>query len=201
MITIPQCLLDTVSITRKTNVDKNELYVLGYLMQEVGEFIEAVDALTNPDSIYDIEHDEHVFDEAADVIQNVFSHAAMFMDGFNESVVNSILIHIPVLENETNSKRVALTIPNMPPAISANMLSMSVGNFAEASMIQMGLIAHKKFLANTAAIHGATVVNNVFGTVKNCYPQMSNEDIQTKIFEWIDKKNKKWLSVTSATVE
>lgn len=200
-MTLPQCLIDTVSITRTTNVDKNKLYVLGYLMQEVGEFVEAVDAFTNPNSIYDIEHDEHIFDEAADVIQNVFSHAAMFMDGTTISVVNAILIPIPVLEQETNSKRVALTIPGMSPAIATNMLTMSVGNYAEASMIQMGLIAHKKFLSNTAAIHGATVVNNVFGVVKACYPHLTNDVIQEKILGWIDKKNKKWLSVTSATAE
>lgn len=191
----PQCLTDVVRITRSANSDKNELYALGYMMQEVAEFVQAVDALTNPDSRYSIEHDQHVFDEAADAIQTAISHMSMVSQAQPETLIVSILTNIQNIDS--NGPEVSYVVSTSSLSAALSELIISIGNFAEDGMIEQGLILHKLDNYTTPELHVASVVNNVFSIVKMCYPQLSNLDIQNTIFHWIEKKNHKWLSVVN----
>lgn len=198
-MSIPQQLVDTINITRKTNADKNDLYVLGYLMQEMGEFCETIYASVVPNSRYKLEHNEHVFEEAADVIQNVYSHLAMVKTHGADNIIITVQHHMKTVETEWHDPKLTIAVPSMSGLETTNMLMAAVGRFAQSSMIEGGHITHKSQSAETMWLDAAIVINNVFVAVKKCYPEFQNTTLQQFIMKWIDKKNTKWLNVTSTT--
>lgn len=197
-MSVTQPIIDTINLTRSTNKDKNSLYVLGYLMQELGEFIESVDARVNPHSRFKEEHPNHVFEEAADVIQNVFSHMAMIVPHSDENITHTILeFHMANIDAMSDSSDLPIAVPCMSISQIVSTLMASVGRFAQSSMILSGDITHKSQAADQPWIDAAIIVNNVFVAVKKVYLHQSNETIQSTLMQWIDQKNTKWVNVST----
>ena len=198
-----QPFIDTINITRDVNKNKHHLYVLGYLMQEVGEFTEAVLAIRGQ-SKFIANHPHHDIEEGADVIQNVFSHLAMLprVAEFTnaEYLVQSCLDHMDSISDDRDTA--GIPIANTTD-ISDNlaMVQAAVGRFAESTMIVSGDITHKGVKHTPVRYHAAVIINNVFVTLKSNHPELSNEELQMMLLDWTTKKNQKWLSVISSAAE
>lgn len=185
-------LLDVVNLTRQINAEKHHLYVLGYLMQEAGEFAEAASAISGFSDMFVPEHAEHDIEEGADVVQNVISNLAMVTDRTADQLVNGVLHAMSSIGGDNRKDPVA---SNGLIGDCLSILSMSIGRLAESTMIVGGDITHKS--KDPDIFHdSALVIHNTIMTIQANRPELSVSDIVMQICTWIEEKNAKWVAIS-----